>query len=252
MRRIIGFASGTIWRWTENWDALINYAQKLDISGFELTIASKEGLYSFSLSETNKSWLRGLDYVSIHAPFHLVSESENRKEISRQLDIISALYDEIHAKNVVIHPDALPAPHITKKYRFNMATENLPPSSNISVSDLEKTFKKYPEMRLCLDVSHAYLWSYYETYRLVRAFKSRICQIHISGTYKKKDHQSLRKVTKEFLFSLEPVKELDVPLIIEEDIHEKNLKFIQEEIEFIQNYSDNPKKADLKVMGKTR
>ncbi|MCK5426163.1 MAG: hypothetical protein KAJ34_00595 [Thermodesulfovibrionia bacterium] len=238
MRRIIGFASGTIWRWTENWDALINYAQKLDISGFELTIASKEGLYSFSLSETNKSWLRGLDYVSIHAPFHLVSQSENRKEISRQLDIISALYDEIHAKNVVIHPDALPAPHITKKYRFNMATENLPPSSNISVSDLEKTFKKYPGMRLCLDVSHAYLWSQYETGKLVRSFKNKICQIHLSGTYKKKDHQSLRNVTKDFFLSIKPLKKLDVPIVIEEDIHEKDLMFIKEEVEFVQKYFD--------------
>lgn len=242
MKKIISFASGTIWRWTKNSDALINYAKKLDISGFEITFASKEDLYSFSLSGENRSWLKNLDYVSIHAPFHLVSESENEKEITRQLDIISRLYDEINAKNVVIHPDDLPAPQITKKYKFKISTENLPPQNNITVSDLRNIFEKYPEIGLCLDVSHAYLWSQYETGNLVRSFKNKICQIHLSGTYKKKDHQSLRNVTKDFLLSIKPLKELDVPIIIEEDIHEKDLIFVKDELEFVQKYFDRFRK----------
>ncbi len=240
MRKIISFALGTIWRWTnsENSDVLISYAKEFNISGVEITFASKEDLYSFKLSKDNKFWLKSLDYVAIHAPFQLVRESENKEEIIRQLDIISRLYDDISAKNVIIHPNDLPAPEILKKYNFNISTENLPPKSYITISDLGKILNKYPKMRLCLDVSHAYLWSKYETAKLIRAFRDKISQIHFSGTHKKKDHQSLRNVTKEFLFSIKFIKELNVPIVIEEDIHVKNLKFVKEEVEYIKNFFD--------------
>lgn len=233
MKRIISFALGNIWRWSKNRDILINYAKKLGVSGIEITFASKEELYTFKLSKDNEAWLKSLDYVSIHAPFQLVKESENREEIITQLNIISRLYDDINAKNVIIHPDDLPKQNVLKKYGFNISTENLPPKSHINISDLRKILNTYSKMRLCLDVSHAYLWSKSETGKLTKTFKDKISQIHFSGTYKKKDHQSLRKVTKEFLFSIKPIKELNIPIVIEEDIYIKNFEFVKQEIKYI-------------------
>lgn len=239
-RRIFSFALGNIWRWatSKNIDVLMDYAKKLDISGVEITFASKEELYFFKLSEDNESWLKRLDYVTIHAPFKLVRESENDKELIKQLDIISRLYTDINAKNVIIHPDDLPAPEILKKYNFNISTENLPPNNYITISDLKNVFNQYPEIGLCLDVSHAYLMSKNETGKLIEAFKNKISQIHFSGTYKKQDHQSLRNVTKAFLSSIQPVKELNVPIVIEEDIETKNLRYLKEEIKYVKNIFD--------------
>lgn len=237
MVRIFSFASGTLREWTpsKNKAVLINYLKKLDISGVELTLGTKEELYSFRLSKDNQSWLRSLDYVTIHAPFRLVRKAKNQQEVIKQLDIISKLYDEIKAKNIIIHPLDLPPPEILKKYNFDVSTENLPPKRGITISRFKKIFQKYPQINLCLDVAHAYLYSKYETGILIKAFKNKISQFHLSGTYRKRDHQSLRKVTQDFLFSLRPIKELNVPIIIEQDIKTKGLKHVKEEIRYIKN-----------------
>lgn len=232
------FALGNIWRWTtsKNRNVLVNYAKKLDISGIEITFATKEELYSFKLSNANKSWLRQLDYVSIHAPFRLVRKAKDEKEIIKQLNIISKLYNDVKAKNVIIHPNDLPKPKILKKYKFNVSIENLPKKRRVTIPKLKRIFGKYPKIKLCLDVSHAYRWSKFETGKLVQAFKRKISQIHFSGTYRNREHQSLRKVTKTFLHSIQSIKKLNVPIIVEEDIKIKNLRCIKEEIEYIKKF----------------
>ncbi len=241
MTRIISFALGNVWRWTssKNRGTLLNYVKKLDINGVEMTFSSKKDLYSFSLSKSNRSWLEKLDYVTIHAPFRLVKESNNEEEIIKQLNMISTLYDEINAKNVIIHPDNLPPPQILEPYNFTISVENLPPKEDVSISDLRKILNKYPNMRLCLDVSHAYLWSKYETGRLIKAFKGKISQIHFSGTYRKKQHQSLRIVSKMFLSSIQPLKDITVPIVIEEEVEINSLQLIREEINYTKNLLDS-------------
>jgi len=241
--RIYSFALGGIWKWTKsnNIGDLVGYAKKLDISGVEVTFASKEEVYAFNLSINNKSWLKSLDYVTIHAPFDFIQKSEDDIDIIKQLEVISELYDEVDAKNVIIHPDALPAQEILENYDFNISTENLPKKKHkrhVSIHDLEKILQRYPEMGLCLDVSHAYRCSKFETEKLVKRFKNRISQIHLSGTYRGKDHKSLREVTNNFLLSIEPIKELDVPIVIEENIEIKNIRYIQNEIDYIKKILD--------------
>ncbi|MBL7100776.1 MAG: TIM barrel protein [Nanoarchaeota archaeon] len=240
MKRIFSLALGNIWSWTasKNRDDLIKYAKKLDVSGVEITFAYKEEIYAFKLSTSNRDWLRQLDYVTIHAPFRLIRAAENEKEVIKQLDAISRIYKDINAKAVIIHPGDLPAPEILRKYDFNILTENLAKKSRFNLTDLRKTLSEYPNIRLCLDVSHAYLWSKYETDKLINMFKDRISQVHFSGNYRKKNHQSLRKVSNDFLESIQPIKELNVPIVIEEDIKIKSLKYLKEEVEYIKNMFD--------------
>ena len=241
MKRVFSFALGNIWRWdtSTNRNVLIDFARKLDVSGVELTLATKEELYSFSLSWKNKHWLRRLSYVTIHAPFRLFKDSENEKEVLNQIDEISRIYDNINAKNVIIHPEYdLFKSDILKNCEFELSTENLPRTSGVSISDLRKVLTKHPRMRLCLDVSHAYSWSKFETGKLIKAFKDRISQIHFSGTYRKRDHQSLRRVSKEFLLSIQPMKNLEIPLVIEEDIETRSFQYVKEELEYIRNLFD--------------
>jgi len=238
MKRIFSFALGNIWRWNDsaNRNILIDCVRKLDVSGVELTFAKKEELYSFILSRENKHWLRGLDYVTLHAPFRLYEGSENEKEVLRQINDISRIYNNTKAANVIIHPeDDLLSSEILKDCDFDMSTENLPPKSGVSTSDLRKILHKYPRMKLCLDVSHAYSWSKFETGKLVKAFKDRISQVHFSASYRKKDHQSFRKTSKDFLFSIKPIMKLEVPIVIEEDIEIRSLEYVKEEIAYIKN-----------------
>lgn len=235
MARIFSFALGNLYRWSksQNRNILIDYAKKLDIVGVEITFASKKELNAFKLSKDNKTWLKKLDYVSIHAPFSLIKKADNQNEIIKQLNIIANIYHEVKAQNVVVHPDNLPESKILRRYDFIVSTENLTHSGFYRAIDLRKVFMRYPSLKLCLDVSHAYFWSKSLTSELVKIFRDRISQIHFSGTYKRQDHQSLRKVTKDFIDSIQPVKKLNVPIVIEEDIKEKSLAYAEKEIEII-------------------
>lgn len=241
MTKIISFALGNIWRWdkTKNRDKLIPYAKALNINGVEITFSSKEDLYAFKLNEKNERWLKSLDYLTVHAPFRLLRESTDEKDLIKQLDLISWYNKKLKAKNVIIHPSDLPEPKILNRYDFKILTENLPKSRNVTIPDLKKIFKTYPKIGFCLDVSHAYLWSKYETGKLIEAFKDKIAQIHFSGTYRHRDHQSLQIVTDNFMDSIKPIIKLNVPIIIEEDIEKKDTKLLHKEVKFIKKLLKN-------------
>ena len=243
MERIICFALGNIYRWMagKNRAELIKYVKQLDVRGVELTLGRKEELYAFKLKTSQAEWLRSLDYVSIHAPFRLVRNSDSLDETLKQLDIIQGIYQQVKAQTVIVHPNDLPPKHILDSYSMNFSTENLPPKRHITIPKLRKILKAYPEMGLCLDVAHAYLWSKHETQKLVNAFRNRITQVHFSGTYKRHDHLSLTKVSRDFIKSIEPVKSLDVPIVIEESfvfehgIRKKSIGTLRKEVGYIKS-----------------
>ena len=105
--KIICFALGNIWRFSEsdNRADLLEKIQDLDIDGVELTIGTVHELENFKLKRSQISWLKELKYVSVHAPFKLLS---NPKKIKIYLDKLQEIYDLTNAKTIIIHPDNLP------------------------------------------------------------------------------------------------------------------------------------------------
>lgn len=237
MKRPFCFAIGNIWRWDKgkNRAKLIDSIIKLDVSGVELTIGYKKELYNFRLNPQQIRWLRKLDYVSIHAPFRMVRKAEHEEEIIKQLDLIQKIYNQVKAKNVILHPNDLPTKKILDHYNMKFSIENLPPNRNVTIKKIKAILKKYPKIGLCVDVAHAYLWSRSWTGDLVKNFKNKITQVHFSGTCRKIDHLSLRKVSPIFLKSIQPLKKLNVPIVIEEDMKVKSLNFVRDEIKYIKS-----------------
>jgi len=237
--RILGFASGSVWRWSaeKNKAGLLRFLYKLDISGIEITFSKKEELYKFKLNPKQIKWLKGLDYVSIHAPFRLVRRADNEKEIFKQLKYIGKIYKLVNAKNVIIHVKDLPSKKILKKFNMKISTENpvKRKRGRKRVDVVRKALEKYPKIGLCLDVARAYCWGRNETRNLVKKFKKRITQVHLSGNYRKHDHVSMKIVSREFMRSIKPIFGLDVPIIIEEDMRIKNIKKLKAEIKYIKS-----------------
>jgi len=245
MKSVFSFALGNIWRWSnsKNRNTLINFVKKLDISGVELTFSTKEELYAFRLSKPNKKWLRDLEYVTIHAPFRLYQKAANEEEVIKQINVISKIYHDLNCKNVIIHPETeMFNLDLLNECEFEISVENLPQKSSISILNLREILDKYSHIKFCLDISHAYSWSKFETGKLIEVFQDRISQIHFSGSYRKKDHQSLQKVSKAFLFSIQPIKQLKVPIVIEEDMEPNSLEYVKGEIEYIKNFFQMDKK----------
>ena len=231
MRKIC-FATGNFYTWHKDRNRLIDYVKKLDVDGVELTMGHKEELYSFKLSRANAEWLKKR-HVSIHAPFRLVRNSEDEKEVEKQLRIIERLYKRLDAKNVIIHPDDLPRPAILKKFDMKISTENMPKKKGITIDHLKDILKRYRNLGLCVDVAHAYFWGKEETRRLVRTFDKKITEFHFSCTYKRKDHLSLKKATRDFAYSIQPVIEHPATLVIEENMKDMKMKQVHEEVDHI-------------------
>ncbi|MFH1511488.1 MAG: TIM barrel protein [Candidatus Woesearchaeota archaeon] len=237
---LIGFATGNIYRLAkQDRSNLLDFARKLNIQALELTFADRKDLEETNLRKQHIHWLRKLDYVSIHAPFRLIQDSETSKQVIEQLDMIATLYHLTKACNVIIHPSDLPEKEILASYDMNFSTENMPRKKRYcmyNTARLCSVFSRYPDIGLCLDVSHAYLWSEVETAQLVDHFKDRITQVHVSGTYRNKDHQGLGMVTERFWKSIEPLRLLNAPFIYESDLNQKNPGFFQEEIECLKRF----------------
>ncbi|MCB9359237.1 hypothetical protein H6503_04860 [Candidatus Woesearchaeota archaeon] len=240
MQRPICIATGAFHSWTKvkNNNSHIDIARKLDnIDGVEITLGFKENLYDLKISRRNIDWLRKQKYVSIHAPFHLPWRSNGMEDLLKQLKLIEKLYKTVKAKTVVIHPQDMLPPKILNRFRFHISTENMEPGHNISHAHLKKILKAFPRAGLCLDAAHAYLYSKDETSAILKKFKGKVSQVHLSGTYKKKEHQSMRICTDSFYNSIVPLKKTELPIIIEEDINfTRSIRKVQKEVDFVRDF----------------
>jgi sugar phosphate isomerase/epimerase len=230
MENDICLATGSIFRWNNSRNKLIDYCKKFEIDGVELTLGPKPDLKRRMLSQRSIRWLKKKSHVSIHAPFGLSLLCKDMDDLIKDLKYIQEIYDRTEAKAVVIHPHDIPHPDILEDFDFKILTENMPPGYDVTYLDIGMIMKALPKSGLCLDLSHAYLYSGKETGKLVKRFRKNICQFHLSGTYRKKDHVSLRKVTKNFKASLGSAIKLDVPVIVEEFITRKNFGYVRNEI----------------------
>jgi len=230
--KIIGFSLNNIrlWENSDNKADLIKYVQQLNIGGIEIAFCCKE-LETTKFTEEQINWIKSLDYVSIHYPTK--SKQENSLEL---LGKIKYFYDLLNAKAVVLHPDVLPEPEVLEKLDMAFCVENL--RRGFSINQLKKIFKKYPKLGFCLDVAHAMCWSEKETSRLIEAFKDKLVQVHFSASNLETDHISASDASDSFFRSIQPVKGIDVPIIIETFFEKKDINAAKKEIEFVKNYMD--------------
>ncbi|MBW3017504.1 sugar phosphate isomerase/epimerase, partial [Candidatus Woesearchaeota archaeon] len=207
---IFSFALGNIHTWDSgsNKANLIDYAKQLDVSGIELTfLAQKEVLLQFELSESQIEFLKSLDYVSMHFPTRVDGE-----DYVQVLEKINEIYHKVNAKNVIIHPYNLPEPELLDKYDINFSVENM--EKDFSLNELKDILQKYPKLGVCLDVSHAFIWSAQETAKLVDEFNGRITEIHFSGSTGKQTHIPLSRAPEEFIKSIAAVMGLNVSFVL--------------------------------------
>jgi hypothetical protein len=230
--KIISFATGNLWRFHRELN-LVNFISNLGVDGIEYTYG--KSIDERPILDKDLSFFRDFDDVSMHSPFGLVKKSNSKLNLINNFNKISGDYAKICAKRIVIHPDENIPNEILKKLKINFITENLAPKKNFKIPRLgfEKVLNKNENFGLCLDVSHSYFWGVEETERIIKKWKSRIKQVHFSNNFYGKSHLSFEKVSKSFLKSIEPLNELNVPFVIEEDMKTKSIPKIKSEIKRI-------------------
>ncbi|MDD4983861.1 MAG: hypothetical protein PHH82_03435 [Candidatus ainarchaeum sp.] len=203
---------------------------KYDIDGLEITFGYKHRIYGFKIDKEQEKWLKGLKYVSLHAPFGFVSRSENKEEIKKQMDLLQKIYKQVNAKALILHPHECPY-ELLKNYKMNYALENMPLRHYRNNNKINQDMLKQ-KYGFCLDTAHASDFGEKEIEKLYKKMKKKLVQIHLSGVINKEHHQSLVDSPKEYIDSLKGLRETNVPLILEINFTDLSVRAVNKEIRF--------------------
>jgi len=224
------FATGNLWRLIGKKD-IFEIISQLNIDGIELTLG--KNFNERVLTETNQEICKKYSQNSIHSPFGYSLKYISEKEVFDGLKILQEYSKLTNSKYVIVHPVQTFPKDYFQKASLDFLTENLNPKKGKDRPRLgfEVALNNDPSIGLCLDVSHAYDWSVNETEYIVSKWKHKIKQVHFSNNRYHKDHLSFEKVGKSFIKSIEPLKDLNVPIVLEEDMEFSTVKEIKEELE---------------------
>jgi hypothetical protein len=228
------FATGNLWRLIGKKD-IFQIISSLDVDGIELSLG--KDFNERVLTESNQVIFKNYSLNSIHSPFRFTLKYVSENEIFDGLSILQDYSKRINSKHIVIHPTQVLPKDFFQKSSLSFLTENLNPQKGIDRPRLgyEVALNENTSMGLCLDVSHAYDYGVNETEYIVKKWKHKIKQVHFSNNRYHNDHFNFKKVGKSFLKSIEPLRELNVPIVLEEDMKFTTVKEIKDELKRVKN-----------------
>jgi hypothetical protein len=132
--------------------------------------------------------LASYKYKSIHAPSSFDADQES--------EIVDLLRRFIPSNwPIILHPDTIHDFSAWRVFGKQLAIENMDRRKPIgrTLEELNIVFAKLPEAMLCFDIGHARQCdtTMTEAYRILRAYSSRLCQIHVSEVNTASRHDPL-------------------------------------------------------------
>ncbi|MDB5388097.1 MAG: Xylose isomerase domain protein barrel [Planctomycetaceae bacterium] len=150
-------------------------------------------------------------YISFHAPSSFPKHQE--KFVVDLLTVVAR-----HGWNIVVHPDVISTPSLWQVFGRQLLLENMDrrKSTGRNVEELTKLFEELPDSRLCLDLAHA---RQLDTtlgllHDIVKTFKDRIAEVHISELDSRCSHRPLSEsAVTDYQYFAQALE--NVPVIIE-------------------------------------
>jgi len=214
----------------------VHFLEKYPVDGVELLFATPEELICFELDEKALSFLKRLEFVSIHMPFENINYAENQ-ETRQLLAKAIALAKQVNAQYLVFHPTVIKDFNPIKNTSIQICIENMNKKKEgyKGIKEIKAILKKYPFLGFVLDIAHA-LGNNLEPDEFL-ILKDKIKGIHISGQWIKKgnlkEHGFLTEGTNEQLEKIKPILELKKPKIIEADFYPNKMALIEKEIKLL-------------------
>lgn len=150
-------------------------------------------------------------YLAFHAPSRYSSEQE-----PNVVDEIRRIADRFDA--IVVHPDAVQNRRLWNDFGELICFENMDKRKPIgrTADELSTLFNSFPNASLCLDLGHAWQIdrTMTEARQILRRFKGRVRQVHVSEVNTNSEHVPLTLTT---VTAFRRVMDLlpDVPWILE-------------------------------------
>ena len=183
--RPIGFSTGALAG--ADFPLALFRLQRLPVDSVELSALRYSELRPLlgALSSLN---LESYHYVSIHAPSSFTPDQE--------IEIVGLLQQFVpKAWPIILHPDAIHDPALWKPFGGQLAIENMDRRKPIgrTAEELGRVFAILPEATLCFDIGHARQCdtTMTEAYRILRTFRGRLRQLHVSEVNTASRHDPL-------------------------------------------------------------
>jgi hypothetical protein len=158
-------------------------------------------------------------YVSFHAPSRFEASDERR--IVKLLHRIAEL-----GWPIVCHPDAIHETALWTPLARSLCFENLDKRKPIGrvANELDAIFDRFPESSLCLDLGHAWQVdrTMSEAREMIRRFRDRIKQVHVSEVNTQSEHVPLTLASTTAYMKVAEYIPDEAPWIIESAVSSSN------------------------------
>jgi hypothetical protein len=136
--------------------------------------------------------LHGYQYIALHAPSRFAAEEE--KSVVEAISSVASRFNAI-----ILHPDALFNRGLWKPLGERLCFENMDKRKSIgrTADELADLFSAFPHARLCFDLGHAWQVDHTmtESRQILRRFRERILQLHVSEVNTRSEHVPLTLTT---------------------------------------------------------
>ena len=204
-------------------------------------------LYAIELSALREHELRPLldaidsvdltayRYISFHAPSQFSTAAEPR--VVERLERVAARHWPI-----IAHPDVTRDVKAWRRLGSFLCFKNMDKRKPIgrTTAELELIFSRFPDARLCIDLGHAWQVdrTMSEARQIIRRFRDRILQIHVSEVNTSSEHVPLSLSTSNAFCKVLEYLPTEAPWIIESVVGSDAA--IAREIQFVRHSFRRP------------
>ena len=217
MQRTIGFSTGALA--FGDFRRALDILRARDIRAVELSALRQPELAPLAAAAPELD-LSQFSYVAVHAPSQIDPRTESL--IVRDLLDLAG-----NGWPIVIHPDAIYNYALWRPFGASLCIENMDKRKPVgrTVDELKFFFEILPEAGLCFDLGHARQVdsTMTEAYLIVRAYASKLRQVHVSEVNTRSKHDRLSYSS---IHAFQRIAEFipePVPLIVESVIDESEI-----------------------------
>lgn len=205
----IGYSTGSLAR--SNFRLALDMLRHTGAPAVELSALREHELEEL-VNSLDQIDLSGFRYISFHAP----SRFENTTE-EEMLQLLLKVADRRWP--VIVHPDVITTPSLWRKLGSFLCIENMDKRKPIgqTCSDLSRLFMEFPEAGFCLDLAHAKQVdpSMMEAGCMLKRFRNRLVQLHVSDVNSASGHEVLNTEAIESFRQVAHLVPENIPIILE-------------------------------------
>jgi hypothetical protein len=216
--RPFGFSTGALA--LGDFEQALNMLEGIDVQAIELSALRIHELPSL-LKFVKRTDLSLFSHISVHAPTDYASDQET--SLVEQL-----AYFAERGWPIIAHPDVIRDYSPWKQLGSILYIENMDKRKLVgrTVEELQRIFEKLPDAKMCFDIAHARQvdTSMTEAYRIVKAFRGMIKQIHISVVNTSSKHDLITPNVAHSFHSVAFLIPSTVPAILETPVRGEQLR----------------------------